>query len=122
MPAGQVFHVTDTFTRPERAKLAAKLFGRKSKSTPKAPRNVEPVADTPFDQLPEDLRQKVGAVEALGLTIRLLRVGLFQGATAEQVQQTLGFQSAVLENATRDLHAHPDFATHFPNRQPATAA
>lgn len=100
-----------TFSRhfhPERAKLALRSFRRKSKPTPKAPQNIE------LPPMPEGLSQKAGAVNALQQTVELLGAGLFPGRFAEAVRQATAFQSAVLENAKKDLEAHELYKTYFP--------
>jgi hypothetical protein len=92
---------------------------KKTAPTPKAPQNAAP---TPFDQLPEALRQKVGAVEGLSLVLRVLGYGLYTGQEASRVENARRFVQAIFDNARKELEEDPTYDTHFPNMRAAEKA
>lgn len=93
-------------------KLSSSPRRKKTAPTPKAPQNAAP---TPFDQLPEALRQKVGAVEGLSLVLRVLGYGLFTGAEAGRVENAKRFVQAIFDNARKDLESDPEYSSFFPS-------
>ena len=100
-----------------------KNLSRRSRSP--QPTKIERAGPPPRPDLaaaPQDLKDKVGAVEGTSRVLQLLRGGSYPGSQASNVASAIAFMEALFTGVRNEFFAHPEFETYFPDLVPAKAA
>ena len=77
---------------------------------------TNPIEQTVQPEMPKDLKDQIGSINALKTIHELLNEASFPGYRSPSVNQSIEFISALHQQAVLTAQSHPEFKTFYPDQ------